>query len=228
MRQENCTYSEALKIIEGFKDNSFSTFEEKKREPSRFDIQLPKGCTEIFPEIHEKWILSRRFDPEKLKKTYEIKAVHLFGEWKFRLIIPVFLDKKLVSYVGRDVTGMAEQKYKNCKIEDSKKTVKECLYNIDSVEDVAVVVEGVTDVWRGGDGFIATFGTQFTSDQVKQLMGLKRVIIMFDSDANKQAEKLANAATSVVPNVEIVTLDEGDPADLSDVEMFKLRKELGL
>jgi hypothetical protein len=43
---------------------------------------------------------------------------------------------------------------------------KETLYNLDNAKDgTAIVVEGPIDVWRIGDGAVATFGVIYTQKQ---------------------------------------------------------------
>ena len=57
-----------------------------------------------------------------------------------------------------------------------------------------VVCEGVTDVWRYGDGAVAVLG-KFTSDLQRQIilkLALGRpVVVAFDGDAGEDAEELA-------------------------------------
>ena len=52
-------------------------------------------------------------------------------------------------------------------MEKSVVNYKDILYNMDRVQgEKVVVVEGITDVWRMGDGFVASFGTTLTSAQI--------------------------------------------------------------
>jgi DNA primase len=85
-----------------------------------------------------------------------------------------------------------------------------------------------------GDGCVATLSTNFTTAQINLLVkACDEVFIMFDSEAKdrnapKQALSLANQLTGLVKNVEILSLKDGDPADLTDEEALRIRKEINL
>ena len=229
---ERCSWSKIDEIIEKFQDRTLAHLEVGKiREPSTKPIMLPKEATKHFPDTHIDFLNRRGFPAEQTINRYDLYACRFTGNFKYRLIAPVYLDNELVTFVGRDITNQSEDRYKNAPIEQSKLPAKETLYNIDSVKDTAIIVEGITDVWRMGDGCVATFGTVFTDAQVKMFEGVKRAFIMFDSeekDSNApiQAEKLGYALSSVVPHVEVLSLEKGDPADLSVQEVAEIRYEI--
>lgn len=189
-------------------------------------VSLPKGSSKKFAGLFTNYLFNRNFFPDELIKRFDLYCCHLIGDFKFRIIVPIYQKYELVAYVGRDVTGKSEMKYKNSPIEESKIPVKECLYNLDTIKDRAIIVEGVTDVWRLGNECVATFGTQYTKAQVSLLSGLKKAFVLYDADASKQAEKLGNDLSSIVDSVEVLTLDSGDPADLSPTEALKLKSYL--
>ena len=189
---------------------------------------LPKNCSSDFPAIHKNYLRKRDFDPDFLIEKYKLKAVYNIGEYRFRIIIPVFLDGRLVTFVARDVIGNAELKYKNCPKERSIILVNHTLYNIDSVRDTAIIVEGVTDVWRIGNGAVATFTDNHTQEQVDLLTtkGVKNAYVMYDADALMKAKKLAGTLVGSIPHVEVIEMSEGDPADLSEEQVRELRKDI--
>jgi DNA primase len=164
---------------------------------------------------------------------YKIRACDRLGAYKFRIIIPVISYGLVVQFTAM---GIADQdlRYKHCPNEKALADIKSCLYNIDTVEDTAVVVEGVTDVWRMGDSCVCTFGTTFTDAQVNLLSKrAQRIFVMFDSArkdklAPYRAEQLADQLSTLVPHVEVIYLKKGDPADMSDDEVLNLRKEIEL
>ena len=165
-----------------------------------------------------------------LIKKFEIHTGGFVGDFALRIVIPIIMNRELVSYTGRDITDKASLRYKNAKIEESKIPVKRCTYNIDSVRDVAIYVEGPTDVWRGGDGFVCTFGTKFTSDHVSSAIGLKKAFVLYDAEdqAQEQAEKLCHCLSAVVPSVEKIILSDGDPGSMTDQEINELRRDIGI
>ena len=55
---------------------------------------------------------------------------------------------------------------------------------------------------------------------------LKNCFILFDAGTTSDAHKLAYRLTPFIKHVEVVELDEGDPADLDDKDVVKLKNEL--
>ncbi len=190
---------------------------------------LPPGTGNL-RSSHKGYLEGRSFDPELLERRWGLKGTGLTGPYKFRIIAPIYFRHKLVSFQGRDITGRSLTKYKACAKGLERRHHKDCLYGIDySEQDLAVVVEGIADVWRLGSGALATFGIKYKPSQVQLLKEYKRRFILFDSgdpQAVEQSEKLA-ATLSAFPGItEIIRLDEGDPADLSDEDARSLMKEL--
>lgn len=116
------------------------------------------------------------------------------GNYKQRIIAPIFYNGKMVSYQGRDITEK-QIKYKACSTEKEIIHHKHLLYNFDSVSDKMIICEGVADVWRLGKGAVCTFGVAYTKEQVLLILEkkIKKIWILFDNEveAQKQAEKLA-------------------------------------
>lgn len=177
---------------------------------------LPKTSSNTFPKKHINYLLKRRFDPYALIRKYKLRACHTIGLYRFRIIVPFFLNRKMVTFTSLDVTGKQEPKYLHCPIRKSEVDPKHMLYNIDSIKRRAVIVEGVTDVWRLGDGAVAVMGTEYVREQI-ELLGNRDIdaaIVMFDSDAVKKGEKFAYQLCGVIKNVDVIELKAGDPDDL--------------
>jgi len=53
-----------------------------------------------------------------------------------------------------------------------------------------IIVEGITDVWRLGDGAVATFTKNFTREQILLLKkkNIKEAFVFYDSDAVGQSK----------------------------------------
>ena len=180
---------------------------------------------------HRNYLAGRGFDPDFLIKQYKLKAVYNTGDqkYRFRIIAPVFTNGRMVSFIAAAIVrkeGVVP--YLNCTPEEAVDPINHCLYNYDSVGDTAVIVEGITDVWRMGVGFIATFRKGMTSEQILLLRKKKpkRVFIMYDPDAIKQSEKLRDHLISIFPYVEILELTNGDPGSQSVQETMEIRKEI--
>lgn len=215
----------AFSIMNEYTEGFFSPREKTYQSKVKF----PPGTSKNFSEKHLSFIENRRYEAQAVIKQYDLFATGPLGDYKYRLIIPVFLKNRIVSFVGRDVTDKSALKYKNSSEQYSIKDVKQCLYNMDSViQDRAVIVEGIFDAWRIGDGAIATFGTQYTREQLRLLKGLKRVFVLYDNDAISIAHKLAYDLTSIVPQIEVLELSEGDPDNLTEEDVRSLRRDLNL
>lgn len=191
-------------------------------------VKLPSGISDLSPN-HRKYLKERGFNPKELANIWGLKGTGPVGPYKFRVIAPIYLRGKLISYQGRDITGKSDLKYKACGQDRELMDHKDSLYGFDLVPgDGVVVVEGITDAWRLGPGAVATFGIEFKNSQINLLRNFKEVFILFDIDpqAKKQAEKLAAVLSAFNIQVEVLELDSGDPAELSDKEAKKLMKEL--
>ncbi len=180
---------------------------------------------------HRNYLIKRNYDPDYIVDKYKIKGTGIVGDWKFRIMIPVFYKNKLVTYQGRDITDRQESKYVSLKKEDGIINIKNILYNLDNCIDknIIIVLEGVFDVWRMGDFSCCTFGTFISDAPIKLLSWYKKIIFMFDDEkeAQKKAHKSAGQLSVLGCDVEIVSLDTGtDPADLSNEEAKKIKGEL--
>jgi DNA primase len=185
-----------------------------------FDIELPKP--------HREYLIKRNFDPDFLIKKYSLRSCWKQGDFAYRIIIPIIEEEKVINFTGRSISKLLSPKYKHCQNEKAIYPMKECIYNIDNLKRYIIIVEGPTDVWRIGDGAVATMGTEFTQTQIKLITNKKiPAFILFDSEAQKNAEKLANQLSPFI-SVEILTLDKGDPADMTEDEVNNLRREIGI
>jgi len=222
---EHCSKKQAYAITKKFL-NLDAAIAQRYKEPIYTDEVKLKGLTKEFPQEHLDYLKNRNFDPAFLIRRYNLYAGTYIGDFKFRIVAPVYLDNTLVSLVGRDITDKSDQRYKALAVSKSKMPLKSTLYNIDSVQRDAIIVEGITDVWRIGDGCVATLGTKVTSDQVLLLRGIRNAYVLFDAEAKNEAEKLSVMLQGIVEHVEIILLDQGDPAELREHEVRLLRKEL--
>lgn len=230
MEIDNCSFRFAVDTINKFVATDFSHL--VRRERIHSDItKFPVNTSDNFLPIHDRFLQKRRYDRKFLQQKYDIMAVGpTLDDWKFRVIIPVYVNREIVTYIGRDTTGKLEVPYKNAPIERSIIQAKHCLYGIDEIKpggDV-IIAEGVLDKWRIGQGCVATFGTQVTTEQIRMLADKqpKRIFILFDQDAINQAHKLAYDLSALGSNIEVLELSEGDPDNLSDDETWQIRRDL--
>ena len=216
---------EAKELLKQYKSNSETVLPNKKAVLAR-ECELPVNCHNIQGR-HYGYLHDRNFDAYRLEKDWGIKGTGPIGPYKFRIIIPIYFDGKLVSYQGRDITGRSDLRYKACPIEQEVIHHKHIVYGIDHVKNrKAVIVEGVFDVWRLGYGAVGTFGTEVTNEQVLLLADrLDKAFICFDDeDAEGKAESLGNRLIALGVDVELLSIDADDPAELTDLQASNLMK----
>lgn len=204
--------------------------------PVSTSLKLPSGCEPLCGlDRHKNYLLRRNFDPDLLERFYGLRGTGPTGDYKHRIIAPITLDGRLVSYQGRDITGKVEKdrRYKACAMKDEIIHHKKILYGLDLATGTScVVVEGITDKWRLGPGAVATFGTGFKEEQAALLYKrFRRIFVLFDPEPQAQAvaqqlgDFLANMGREVVfPDLET----DLDPGDLSQDDANAVMRELQL
>lgn len=224
-------FKEAKSIVRKYEDDLLPNIEkEVVNRPSA--LKLPIEAKHEFPELHKEYLIKRGFYPIALRDKYKLLACDMFGDYKFRIIIPIYQKHRLINFAAMSVLP-ASLKIKNCPDEKVIVPRSSLVYNYDNIQNrKAIVVEGFTDCWKMGDNCIATLGTQVTSAQIQLIaQACDKAIVMFDSEkkdkqAPIQAEKLARALYDQGCKSEVVYLPYGDPGDLSLREAAKLKADL--
>lgn len=230
----NISNEQAKKIIKKYYINR-NNIHEGKYSSEKFPFTITKKTnfpcnTQTLGKKHKKYLDKRNFDPDKLEKEFNLYGTGPYGNFKFRIIAPITLGNRLISYQGRDITERAHLRYMACKKEEEVVHYKNTLYNIDNcTENKCIVVEGITDVWKIGDGSCATFGIGYTKKQVILLAKrFKQIFILFDKDdpAIEKANRLAYELSGIGTEVEIISINEKDPASLKELDAKYLRRNL--
>lgn len=198
---DKVSHTKARQILSTFpKPFIESSYEESPIKFSSLEMPIGTGpINEKNSSLVHRFLSLRGFDPKFICEKYKLlypKRDYL-GKYKFRIFIPIFLNHEIVTFQTRDVTNESFHPYLSWPDDKSERPIKHCLYEIDKIKDVAVIVEGVIDQWKLGDGAIATFGINFTKEQIKLLSDKrpKKTYILFDPEptALEQAEKLARS-----------------------------------
>lgn len=215
-------------------ESTYNQIELQNVPKTRSSVKWPQGILDELPFPHADYLSSRNFNLEMISRTYKIKAVYNTGmpeKYRWRIIVPIHINNRPVSFVAMAITrqnGIVP--YLNASPEESVMQVNHCLYNYDSINygREVVIVEGITDVWRMGKGFVASFTKAMTTEQILLLQkkNPSRVMIMYDADAQKNAISLANKLCGIFPSIEILALPDGDPGDLSEDDATDIRKEI--
>lgn len=227
---EGCSFYQAKKVINEFQDLTFSHLRQdiKERYLTNENI-LPKGVEPLNDQQRD-YLRSRGFNPEQLIRLYGLQSAGITGDYKYRIIAPVLLKGRVVNFTAMAPMKGVDPKYKHCPNEKALYPMKELVYNIDSVTDTVLVLEGITDVWKMGPGAVALMGMEWTTKQVLILAetGVKKAVTMFDGEplAIKRAKELARTLSSLIPKVETIELSKGDPGDFDEKMVGYVRKEV--
>lgn len=134
------------------------------------------------------------------------------GQYTGRLIVPVYWQGQLETFVARAVHDQVELKVTTPEGNRQSTT----LFNLEQVwgQKTVIVVEGVFDALAIPDRAVATFGKKISRAQAELLAesGAKKVIFVWDSDAKGDQARHAFTLTSFF-EVKTATLPAGvDPS----------------
>jgi len=231
------SYKEAKDILKNL--DKYSTFipEENKIKLVRRSV-LPKEASDFFPAIHLKYLKERGFRPKRVIRKYKLKACYLDGDYRYRIIIPIYQKGKLVSFTGRDITEKQKLKYKTASAKESRIDPKEIIFNLDSVNEYgdAFCVEGPFDVMKIGDGAFCFMGIKITPQRILEIAEKKiqNLYIFYDNDApgKSAAKRISKYLSPVVKQTHILKYTKtknrkiNDPANLTREEVLNLKKVL--
>jgi hypothetical protein len=233
------SFYEAKKILEEYSTDTVIRSKLNKKVSKGKSIELP-GNEIIKGSKAWGYLFSRNFVPEYLIKQYKIKDGGITGYWAFRILIPIFVNNKIVTYQGRSLYSKKKcseldiLRYNTLNIQDSVMDAKHIFYGLDDCKnDWVVINEGPTDRWRlGPNNVLSTLGTSMSSQQINLLAKrYKKVIFLFDNEkmAQDRAKKYGEQLSALGVEVEIFNPEfEHDPGDYTKEEEKIVRQELGL
>lgn len=223
---EGISYSQAYRRIQQYEGIPLPA---REREIIRKQlVSWPDGSGPL-TRCHQDYLRNRGFDPEYLENKYQLKGTSIYGPYAYRIVIPIILDGMMVSYQARDFTNRQELRYKACRKEDEIIDHQTILYNVDNAGGRIVLVEGIFDVWRIGDGAVCCFGTSVTPGQIQMMVDrFKKIFVMFDSEgpAQDKAKDLCDYLGVLGVEARNVKLDKGDPAEMSQDDVDRIRRFL--
>jgi len=165
-------------------------------------------------------------EPEPVRRYFEQAGLDLSlcqkyrvgyvwsGEYQHRMVVPIYLDGRVVSWQAIDVTGKARIPKLNCPKDRAIIQTGHLLYGVDGLgSDQVILVEGVKDKWKLGDDALALFTKQWTVQQLNLLFRRardKRLKVLLDLDAVRDGEGLARELLDRWDQVQFVELEEGD------------------
>lgn len=115
--------------------------------PPEFADIKDYGDTKKFWE----YLIDRGFDkPSNLISKYNLKCC-LIGDYKFRIIIPIYKNNKLVTWTSRSIYKNARLRYMSHPKEQSILNIKDTLFDYDYIKtggDVLYITEGPFDAMK--------------------------------------------------------------------------------
>ena len=172
--------------------------------PSHF-IPISEDTSEV-ADYAKEYLAGRGIDWQSYK-------FYLSGQrkWFGRLIIPVFKDNKVIYYQGRDLSGIARQKYLSPSIDREK-----VIYGYENlhvnVDEPLYVMEGFFDAFLLGG--VALFGNKIYDAQIKWLNQSRRQKVIIP-DKFGDGHLLAKQAIDL--GWAVATPDAADCKDVSDI-----------
>jgi len=230
----NLPYSEARKLLNEYEVDNAPSEERKISPPIQLKAFRFPSYSLAMKNNHRQYLEHRGFDPEYIEKEWGVMGTgpvsRLDGiSYKYRLLVPITWDKKIVSFQTRDITNRQSLRYITCPKDREKIFHKHIIYGQqEKWDEVGVCVEGVFDVWRLGTPAFATFGIEYTFEQMRLISKLfRKVFIIFDPEP--QAQKKANELKIELQfrglKCESILLD-CDPGDLKQNEADYIVKNL--
>lgn len=232
-----CSAAQAKHEVTQYQNDNVTTTARRRTEERSDKCELPCGTIHIEHSKLDKAFVyltkDRGFNPGIIEQ-YNLQRTHSVGPCKSRIIVPYYMNDRLVTWQARDFTDKQEPPYLACPKKDAVFDVKETLYAIDKARefDTVIVVEGIMDAMNMGPGAIATSGTSWTMEQVLLLAEWQRRVILFDADdpeSLKHAESLQITVDGIAGESDILLMDnfDGDPGDLDLDTVNEIRDMYG-
>ena len=197
-------------------------------------FKCPSNVKNLLPQ-HKKYLTNRGFNPEKIEREWGVLSLgpvcSLDGiQYNHRLLAPIYWDENIVSFQTRDVTNKAKSKYMACHINREIKHHKHILYGRqEKWTRTGICVEGITDVWKFGHAAFATFGIEFTREQIREIKNhFDEVFVIFDEEpqAIRQALKMVAELRFRGVRAKHISII-GDPGEMGQENANALLKSLG-
>jgi len=192
----------------------------------------------IMGRIFWNYLKGRGFDNiQRLVQKYDIHYC-IRGDWAYRVIFPLYMEGKLMSWIGRSVDKNVYLRYMDLSKEESVRHPKFCLYNYDNLLGGRrlYITEGIMDALKldfyGAKDVNATaiFTTSMRDEQVallmKKAMLYDRVILMLDKETEIQAMSLLDKL-SFIKNVSWCATPFGrkDAGELTKEEVERIEND---
>ena len=244
MKLLNCSYEQVETLIGTVDRTQIEKKQEKEKSnaPQPKQLEFPKEIKPIgikgSSARFRAYLERRGFNPvQRAIDNYGLCYSTLPGPWKDRLIVPVWIDGRLVTWTGRSIHSNAEIRYRTLSKENSVLSLKDTIWNFDQLNkeplEHLVLVEGPFDALKldfyGKELELratCTFGLSLKDAQIDLLSALKfkSLSILLDSGTEQQALSIQKQLAFLRPKILTLPLGIEDPGNLSKIDIRYLRK----
>ena len=154
------------------------------------------------------------------------------GNFKYRIIIPIYFRQQLVNYIGRDYSGK-QQRYDNCKRDEAIIRASHLFYGWDrfikSKSRHCRIVEGAFDCFRMGNTSLGLLKSKLSSVQKSLLKAadIDSCTLFLDRDAHGKAYEIGEELEPFIPAIKVIMMpDSRDVAEHPLEELLKLEEAL--
>lgn len=215
-------FNKALSVLQKYIPRELIDFSEEERISTVNKVELPRNAIQGLSPNHKAYLKKRGFNPDTLEELYNLHSVGPVGEYKNRIIVPIMHKYRLITFTSVDISDDTDTRYKHCADELSIIPIKHHLCGIEKTNGhTIIVVEGLFDWWRFGDGAVPSWGVKLTKEQIYMLSKFQYIKTVGDGDKAGWGmnEHIANEL-SPFATVKIFDLDDGiDPDDLTKNEI---------
>lgn len=191
------TYAEVMNLLNNLDGLDFSVQKNVQRMSYAKDAVLPEGFKLLkfgdtrLGKSARSYMRKRGFDIDELSMAGFGYCTS--GEYFGYIIMPFYIDNKLVYFNARRYMASGT-KYNNPNIEDFGIGKSVLIYNRDALNtyDTVYLVESILNARTLGDRACSFGGKSLSESQINDIIksSCKRVIILLDPDAYKEAIKL--------------------------------------
>ena len=227
-----CSATEARRIVKSLDQAELSQSHFEKEENWVRLMKFPP-VVQPLPKAYKDYLARRGFNPNRIAKKFNLSAATNESKYRFRIIIPMYKNNRLVSFTGRAIYKEMRLKYKHPERREVIYTPKQLVYNYDSFVGGTdlVVCEGPFDVFAWGAGAVATNGIRFSIEQIKILRSkpIRNLFIFFDNESKAQAAArlLLRMLAPYPQSIErVIPKDKKDPGEMSMTEIMEVKQML--
>ena len=216
-------YHKIKKLLGDLETNYF-----EKKEKIKGTLVLPSKIKPLH-SAHKKYLHNRKFKWREIERVWKIRGIGIAPRLQWRIWIPIYYHGEIVSWTTRSISHNPNiTRYINAGENEELLPHKELLYGEDFARHAIIVVEGIFDVWKIGQGAVCTFSTGYSQEQVERIVKYPIRAICFDREpeAQRRARKLVDDLSVFPGETYNIILDSADPGEATNKEIKRIRKEI--